>query len=191
MYNHIIYECICLISPLSLSHRNSEIHELPLTLGRLRNCCELKLNGLRIQNVPHHLLSGIYRGGESTKQILAYLGAQLRHLVPYNHMKLMAVGLQGRGKTTLLSVLRNPRSPLPDNVSTVGVVMAEWVVPPLTNARRRQAPSRVSEILYSIYMCLAPRPIPSFSMLHAKRLCVVCMCMCTTTLTNCTTFQFT
>ena len=139
-----VYVCICPLSPLSLSHRNSEIHELPLTLGRLRNCCELKLNGLQIQNIPHHLLSGIYRGG-STKQILAYLGAQLRHRVPYKHMKLMAVGLQGRGKTTLLSVLRNPRSSLPNNVSTVGVVMAEWVVPPPTSARRRQVPSRVSE----------------------------------------------
>ena len=37
--------------------------------------------------------------------------------------------LQGRGKTTLLSVLRNPGAPLPENVSTVGVNVAEWVIP--------------------------------------------------------------
>lgn len=37
---------------------------------------------------------------------------------------------QGRGKTTLLSVLRNPSSSLPENVSTVGVEVAEWVVHP-------------------------------------------------------------
>lgn len=37
---------------------------------------------------------------------------------------------QGRGKTTLLSVLRNPSSALPENVSTVGVEVAEWVVHP-------------------------------------------------------------
>ena len=63
-------------------------------------------------------------------------------------MKLMAVGLQGRGKTTLLSVLRNPSSPLPPNVSTVGVVMAEWVVPPpayVMKAKKGQVPARVSQ----------------------------------------------
>ena len=74
-------------------HSNSGITELPLTLGRLRNCWELTLNGLSIQNVPHHLLPGVARGG-STKHLLAYLRAQLRHCVPYNRMKLMVVGLQ-------------------------------------------------------------------------------------------------
>ena len=118
-----------------------------MTLGRLRNCWELNLNGLKIQNVPHHLLPGVSKGG-STKHLLAYLRAQLRHCVPYNRMKLMAVGLQGRGKTTLLSVLRNPSSPLPPNVSTVGVVMAEWVVPPpayVVKAKKGQVPARVSQ----------------------------------------------
>ena len=43
-------------------------------------------------------------------------------------MKLMVVGLQGRGKTTLLSVLRDPSAPLPENISTVGVNVADWVV---------------------------------------------------------------
>ena len=145
-----------------------------MTLGHLRNCCELKLNGLLIQNVPHHLLPGVHRGGGSTKQILAYLGAQLRHRVPYNHMKLMAVGLQGRGKTTLLSVLRNPRSPLPDNVSTVGVVMAQWVVPPPTNYRRglrQQVPSRVSAIICSfVYIMVAMYHI-STTILHIYSMC--------------------
>ena len=42
----------------------------------------------------------------------------------------MVVGLQGRGKTTLVSVLRNPSAQLPDNVSTVGVEVAEWTLPP-------------------------------------------------------------
>ncbi len=78
---------------LSLSNSNSEISELPLTLGRLRNCWELTLNGLKINNVPQHYLPGVARGG-STKHLLAYLRAQLRHCVPYNRMKLMAVGLQ-------------------------------------------------------------------------------------------------
>lgn len=107
---------------------NTDIHSLPLTLGMLRNCWEITLNGLRIANAPQHLLPGSGRG--STRHLLAYLRAQLRHCVPYNRMKLMVVGLQGRGKTTLLSVLRNPNSPLPENVSTVGVVVNDWVIQP-------------------------------------------------------------
>ena len=72
----------------------------------------------------------------------------------------MAVGLQGRGKTTLLSVLRNPTSPLPANVSTVGVVMAEWVVPPpayVVKAKKGQVPTRVCQVhvhVYILFMCI-------------------------------------
>ena len=51
-------------------------------------------------------------------------------------MKLMAVGLQGRGKTTLISVLRNPSAPLPGNVSTVGVEVAEWTLSPPAHVLR-------------------------------------------------------
>lgn len=82
--------------PLRL-HSNSDIHLLPLTLGRLRNCWELILHGLKIFNVPQHLMPGVTRGG-STKHLLAYLRAQLRHCVPYSRMKLMLVGLQVRFK---------------------------------------------------------------------------------------------
>ena len=102
------------------------------------------MNGIRISNVPHHLLPNSGRG--STRHLLAYLRAQLRHCVPYNRMKLMVVGLQGRGKTTLLSVLRTPNSPLPENVSTVGVVVNEWVVsPPAAITKRRGQQQKVSK----------------------------------------------
>ena len=58
----------------------------------------------------------------------------------------MVVGLQGRGKTTLLSVLRDPTAPLPENISTVGVNVADWVVkaPPETVKRFKGVVSRVS-----------------------------------------------
>lgn len=84
-------------SPPPSPHSNSDIHLLPLTLGRLRNCWELILHGLKIFNVPQHLMPGVTRGG-STKHLLAYLRAQLRHCVPYSRMKLMLVGLQVRFK---------------------------------------------------------------------------------------------
>ena len=122
---------------------NKDIHALPLTMGRLRNCWELIINGLKITNVPHHLLPGVSRSG-STKHLLAYLRTQLRHCVPYNRMKLMTVGLQGRGKTTLLSVLRDPQAPLPSNVSTVGVNVAEWVVSPPVQTMKKYKASAVS-----------------------------------------------
>ena len=58
----------------------------------------------------------------------------------------MVVGLQGRGKTTLLSVLRDPTAPLPENISTVGVNVADWVVkaPPEVIKRFKGVTSRVS-----------------------------------------------
>ena len=103
----------------------------------------MTLNGVRIGNAPQHLLPGGGRGG-STRHLLAYLRAQLRHCVPYNRMKLMVVGLQGRGKTTLLSVLRNPSCSLPENVSTVGVVVNDWTVaPPITGKGKKNLGAKV------------------------------------------------
>jgi len=46
---------------------------------------------------------------------------------------------QGRGKTTLLSVLKNPSSSLPPNVSTVGVVVSDWTVHPPPGAQKKKA----------------------------------------------------
>eukprot|EP00731_Ephydatia_muelleri_P016582 Em0009g1006a len=115
---------------------NPDIKVLPLKLGQLRNCWELILNSLTITNIPPHLLPGVSRSG-STKHLLAYLRAQHRNCIPYNRMKLMVVGLQGRGKTTLLSVLRDISAPLPPNVSTVGVNVSEWVVPPTPAIARK------------------------------------------------------
>jgi hypothetical protein len=119
----------------------------------LRNCWEITLNGIRITNAPHHLLPGSGRGG-STRHLLAYLRAQLRHCVPYNHMKLMVVGLQGRGKTTLLSVLRTPGGPLPENVSTVGVVVNEWAVqPPVAGKGKKGIQAKVCVTCVSGVTC--------------------------------------
>ena len=60
----------------------------------------------------------------------------------------MVVGLQGRGKTTLLSVLRDPTASLPENISTVGVNVADWVVkaPPEVVRRFKGVVARVSYI---------------------------------------------
>lgn len=39
---------------------------------------------------------------------------------------LVCLAVQGRGKTTLLSVLRDKGGSLPENISTVGVVVNKW-----------------------------------------------------------------
>ena len=43
--------------------------------------------------IKHNHVCVDVRGG-TTRQLLAYLRAQLRRCVPYNRMKLMVVGLQ-------------------------------------------------------------------------------------------------
>ena len=67
-------------------------------------------------------------GQGSTKRLLAYLRAQLRQSVLYTRVKLMVVGLQKRGKTSLLKRLRGQPLPTVD-ISTVGVDVAEWELP--------------------------------------------------------------
>eukprot|EP00731_Ephydatia_muelleri_P005646 Em0002g1822a len=132
---------------------NAEIKSLPPSLGKLQHCTELTMNGVSISNVPQHLLPGVSRGG-STKHTLAYLRTQFRNCEAYNRMKLMVVGLQGRGKTTLLSVLRDPSASLPENISTVGVNVADWVVkaPPEVVRRFKGVVAReVMDVVFSTW----------------------------------------
>lgn len=108
---------------LDLSN-NPELRTLPPELGNLRDCWQLRLNKLNLSGIPKHVRPGEI--GVRPKDTLAYLRATLRKSVPYYRMKLMVVGLQGRGKTTLLSALKGQK--LPPNLSTVGIVIDEWQV---------------------------------------------------------------
>jgi len=68
----------------------------------------------------------------------------------------MVVGLQGRGKTTLLSTLQGNRPPA-ENVATVGISVGQWTLQPTTNqgTLRRffssSAPTPEQEILFSTW----------------------------------------
>ncbi|XP_068741133.1 leucine-rich repeat serine/threonine-protein kinase 1-like isoform X3 [Montipora capricornis] len=108
---------------LDLSN-NLEIRTLPPELGNLRECWQLRLNKLNLPGLPKHVRPG--ENGVRSKDTMAYLRATLRKSVPYYRMKLMVVGMQGRGKTTLLAALRGQK--LPPNLSTVGIVIDEWQV---------------------------------------------------------------
>ena len=73
---------------------------------------------------------------------------------------------QGRGKTTLISVLRTPSAPLPSNVSTVGVEVAEWTLSPpphvMRGIKKGQPLQRVSTL--DTVICI-----------HVQ--CIICTCM--------------
>lgn len=60
-----------------------------------------------------------------TKSILAHLKHQLRKAVPYHGIKLMLVGNEAKGKTSLSAQLRGVPPP-PQNNATVGVEIHEW-----------------------------------------------------------------
>eukprot|EP00117_Sycon_ciliatum_P021504 scpid6936/ scgid3290/ Leucine-rich repeat serine/threonine-protein kinase 1 len=119
---------------LDLSHNPDLTFFLP-SLGNLRNCFQIGIRGLSITNVPRELLPGSPSG--NTRRALAYLRATLRQSEPYNRIKLMVVGLEARGKTSLLARLRG--EPLPSNVSTVGVKVDNWE---LKSSAPAQQPSK-------------------------------------------------
>ncbi|EDO31971.1 predicted protein, partial [Nematostella vectensis] len=108
------------LNELDLSN-NPDLRTLPPQLGNLRDCWQLRLNKLTLTELPKHVRPGVL-----SKDTLAFLRATLRKSVPYYRMKLMVVGIQGYGKTTLLAALKG--QPLPSNLSTVGIVVDEWSV---------------------------------------------------------------
>ncbi|XP_048583428.1 leucine-rich repeat serine/threonine-protein kinase 1 isoform X2 [Nematostella vectensis] len=111
------------LNELDLSN-NPDLRTLPPQLGNLRDCWQLRLNKLTLTELPKHVRPGTI--GVRSKDTLAFLRATLRKSVPYYRMKLMVVGIQGYGKTTLLAALKG--QPLPSNLSTVGIVVDEWSV---------------------------------------------------------------
>jgi leucine-rich repeat kinase 1 len=127
-------DSVCGLSSLAqLNLSNNPLNFLPIALGSLTNCWLIELQGLELVNIPDYVRPGIRQG--CTKRLLAYLRAQLRRSVPYTRVKLMVVGLQKRGKTSLLKRLRG--EPLPNvDISTVGVDVAEWelVLPGLSGS---------------------------------------------------------
>ncbi|XP_028406855.1 leucine-rich repeat serine/threonine-protein kinase 1-like [Dendronephthya gigantea] len=117
------------LEDLNLS-RNRPLRSLPPDLGNLTECYQLGIEGLNLSGIPRYA-----RSGHTSKDVLTYLRAKQRKSVPYYRMKLMVIGLQGRGKTTLLAALRN--QPRPPNISTVGIVVNQWTVSGFQTLRER------------------------------------------------------
>ena len=111
--------CICILSNLNsldISF-NSDIIILPVALGRLKELNTLTVKGL------HRLFDPPLSICEDTKICVSYLKSRFVKLGKYFHMKLMLVGKQEVGKTTMVGCLRD--RPI-EKGHTVGVDICEW-----------------------------------------------------------------
>ncbi|KAI8480800.1 Leucine-rich repeat serine/threonine-protein kinase 1 [Branchiostoma belcheri] len=141
---------------LDLSN-NPDLHELPLALGNLRQCWQLGLDGLSLHHVPSHVRPvGSSKSTPKVRDLLAFLRAQLRMSEPCNKVKLMLVGKEGTGKTTVLDVLMG--RPAQQNMPTNGVQVGQWCcLPPrrrsagLFNSLPRDAKLQAPEVIFNTW----------------------------------------
>ncbi|XP_046483953.1 leucine-rich repeat serine/threonine-protein kinase 1 [Neodiprion pinetum] len=127
---------------------NSEITELPPQMGLLSRLWNLNTQGCKLQEP---LKSMIESKKYKTMDVIGYLKSVLEDAKPYARMKLMIVGIQGIGKTSLLEQLRqegevpnkkkasehwakrmgnkniNAKTARGTTISTVGVDIGDWL----------------------------------------------------------------
>jgi serine/threonine protein kinase/GTPase SAR1 family protein len=111
--------CICsfvTLHSLNLGD-NPDILTLPAEMGRLSMLNRLYLTNLKDLNDPPRNLQ------RDPRDCIRYLNSKLRCAKGFFRMKLMLVGLQNRGKTTLVKRLQGKEC---GNESTVGVDVSEW-----------------------------------------------------------------
>ena len=100
---------------LDLSN-NKGIQVLPNEMGSLERLQVLDLTGLKLKEPPEQ-----YR--KSAHDCVEYLKSKLCNTKPFYSMKLMLVGKENRGKTTLVARLQGREQ---TKLSTVGVDISEW-----------------------------------------------------------------
>ncbi|KAJ8679026.1 hypothetical protein QAD02_014813 [Eretmocerus hayati] len=127
---------------------NSEITELPPQMGLLSRLWNLNTQGCKLQEP---LKTMIESKKYKTMDVIGYLKSVLEDAKPYARMKLMIVGIQGIGKTSLLEQLRsegevpnkkkasdhwakrmgnkniNSKTARGTTISTVGVDIGDWL----------------------------------------------------------------
>ena len=115
--------CVCSFITLTTLNiaNNSEIVALPSELGRLKNLMILNLDGLNDLNDPPKSVR------TPAHNCIQYLNSRLRSARGYYRMKLMLIGKQAVGKSTLVARLHNKDI---GNNSTVGVDVSEWKYSP-------------------------------------------------------------
>ena len=117
--------CVCFFIGLTALNiaNNPKIVALPSELGRLKNLIMLNLNGLNKLNDPPK------RVQTTAIDCIQYLKSnyRLRNALRCYRMKMMIVGKQAVGKSTLVARLLNKDI---GNESTVGVDISEWKYTP-------------------------------------------------------------
>lgn len=98
---HALYE-LANLSVLNISG-NIDVTDLPANMGLLGRLWNLNTRGCSLQGP---LRSMIENGKYKTMDVIGYLKSVYEDARPYARMKLMVVGTQGIGKTSLLELLR-------------------------------------------------------------------------------------
>ena len=121
--------CVCSFITLHTLNiaNNPNISNLPPELGRLQNLRNLNLNGLNNLNDPPRSVR------VTTADCIRYLNSRLCNTRRYYHMKLMIVGKQAMGKSTIVAQLCN--KDMANDESTVGVDITEWKYSPAYNKK--------------------------------------------------------
>ena len=117
-----VSKCICSFTSLitlELGH-NPGIVKLPVEMGRLQKLTTLDLEGLKGINDPPKSIR------VNAKHCIAYLNQKLRSTRGYYRMKLIVLGKQARGKTTLVARLQGKDVKESYSKSTVGIDVSEW-----------------------------------------------------------------
>ncbi|XP_033111272.1 leucine-rich repeat serine/threonine-protein kinase 1-like [Anneissia japonica] len=96
---------MCSLAELDISG-NSKIQSIPEELGLLKNLDILRFDGVRPTNLPNHLIPDIAQRKVLTKDVLRCLRNSLRKAVRHLGIKLLIVGPEKCGKTTLLASLK-------------------------------------------------------------------------------------
>ncbi|XP_047124993.1 leucine-rich repeat serine/threonine-protein kinase 2 isoform X2 [Hydra vulgaris] len=99
---------------------NKQLKTLPDEIGKLSNLYQFPLNGLNLRHSTA-VLNG------TPKDLVSYFRSKLENSVPYRCIKLMLVGLAGRGKTSLISQL-SKQSHSSNKLATVGIEVKSFIL---------------------------------------------------------------
>ena len=136
-------ESVCDTRSLTSLHINyNPILELPPKLGQLTNLFQLDRTGLQLVFPPQNILD------KNVKDIIGFLWSLQKDAKPYHRIRLMLVGMQKRGKSSLLAKLsekgtyrdtkstwqllqrKQKNSNNQVNIATPGISISEWTYMP-------------------------------------------------------------
>ncbi|XP_076443910.1 leucine-rich repeat serine/threonine-protein kinase 1-like [Babylonia areolata] len=93
---------VCYVKNLAmLDLRNNPIRELPTEMGNLGSCWDLKLKGLNLQRAEQQ---EIVKNGKPL-EVIDHLRKKLRKAQPCHTLKVLVVGPQNKGKSTVIESL--------------------------------------------------------------------------------------